>query len=178
MNNEDYDIIDLLSETFLKSFKCMDSDLNDFLINDSKDYQKELLSKTYLIVNKLTGDIVAYFSLLNDVIKLDETEKKVRNRINGHIPYSKHRSHYSAVKLGHLAVDKRFTGQGIGKYIIDNLKFFFTHNNRTGCRFLTVDALASATGFYKHNGFQFFTETDKNDYTRLMYFDLKTFLST
>ncbi len=175
MNKEDYDIVDLFQDTVLESFKCTEEDLNDFLINDSKDYQKELLSRTYLVVNKLAGDIAAYFSLLNDVIKLDETEKKTRNRINRQIPYNKHRSHYPAVKLGRLAVDERYAGQGIGRYVLDNLKYIFTHGNRTGCRFLTVDALSSATGFYECNGFQFFTDTDKEDYTRLMYFDLKAF---
>lgn len=173
MNKEDYDIVDLLPETLLESFKCTEDDLNDFLINDSKNYQKELLSRTYLVVYKPTRDIAAYFSLLNDVIKLDETEKRTRNRINRHIPYCKHRSHYPAVKLGRLAVDERYAGQGIGRYILNNLKYIFTHGNRTGCRFLTVDALSSATRFYEHNGFHFFTEADKDDYTRLMYFDLK-----
>lgn len=176
MNKEDYDIVDLFPTTVLESFKCTEDDLNDFLINDSKDYQKELLSRTYLVIHKFTGDIVAYFSLLNDVIKLDETEKRIRNRINRRIPYNKHRSHYPAIKLGRLAVDERYAGNGIGRYVLDNLKFIFTHSNRTGCRFLTVDALASATGFYEHNGFHFFTEADKGDYTCLMYFDLKDFL--
>lgn len=175
MNRENLDIVDLCPETILESFKCTEDDLNDFLINDSKDYQKELLSRTYLVIYKATEDIAAYFSLLNDVIKLDETEKKTRNRINRHIPYSKHRSHYPAVKLGRLAVDEKYAGNGIGRYVLDNLKYIFTHGNRTGCRFLTVDALASATGFYEHNGFHFFTELDKEDYTRLMYFDLKDF---
>lgn len=64
MNKEVYDIVDLLPETILKSFKCTEDDLNDFLINDSKDYQKELLSKTYLVLHKTTQNIVAYFSIL------------------------------------------------------------------------------------------------------------------
>ena len=58
---------------------------------------------------------------------------------------------------------------------LDSVKYLFTHGNRTGCRFLTVDALATATGFYEHNKFRFFTEKDKDDDTRLMYFDLKDF---
>ena len=31
------------------------------------------------------------------------------------------------------------------------------------------------TMFYEHNKFRFFTEKDKDDDTRLMYFDLKDF---
>ena len=40
---------------------------------------------------------------------------------------------------------------------------------------MTVDALNTATGFYERNDFRFFTEQDKDDDTRLMYFDLKDF---
>lgn len=175
MNQEDYIIVDLLPDMYLGAFKCKEEDLNDFLINDSKDYQKELLSKTYLVIHKATKDISAYFSLLNDVVKFEETEKTTRNRINRKIPNSKRRSHYPAVKLGRLAVDARYADQGIGKYVLDNLKYIFTHSNRTGCRFLTVDALSSATSFYEHNGFHFFTDSDQDEYTRLMYYDLKAF---
>lgn len=149
--------------------------MNEFLIEESKDYQLELLARTYLVVHKKTRVIAAYFSLLNDVIRLDETEKSIRNRINRKIPFSKQRKNYPAVKVGRLAVNETFAGQGIGRFILDNVKFIFTHNNRTGCRFLTVDALATATGFYENNKFRFFTDQDVNDDTRLMYFDLKDF---
>lgn len=175
MNISDFDLLDLTPETDLHSFKCTEGDLNEFLIDESKDYQSELLAKTYLLVNPSNGDIVAYYSLLNDVIRLDETEKSVRNRINRKIPFSKQRKHYPAVKVGRLAVNEAYAGMGIGRLLLDSVKFIFTHGNRTGCRFLTVDALASATGFYERNNFRFFTEQDKEDDTRLMYFDLKDF---
>lgn len=175
MNRDDFDILDLHPEINLNAFKCTEGDLNDFLIDESKDYQTELLARTYLVIHKQSGVIAAYFSLLNDVIRLNETEKKVRNRINRKIPFSKQRNHYPAVKVGRLAVNEAFTSQGIGRYILDNVKFIFTHGNRTGCRFVTVDALTTATGFYEQNSFRFFTEKDKDDDTRLMYFDLKDF---
>lgn len=175
MNREDFDILDLTPETDLTAFKCTESDLNEFLIEESKDYQAELLARTYLVVHRASGNIAAYFSLLNDVIRLDETEKNIRNRINRNIPFSKQRKHYPAVKIGRLAVSESFAQQGIGRYILDNVKFIFTHGNRTGCRFLTVDALTTATGFYEHNSFRFFTEQDKEDDTRLMFYDLKDF---
>lgn len=175
MNRDDFDILDLTPETDLKAFKCTEGDLNEFLIDESKDYQTELLARTYLVVHKQSGAIAAFFSLLNDVIKLNETERSIRNRINRKIPFCKQRNHYPAVKVGRLAVHEAFAGQGIGRYILDNVKIIFTHGNRTGCRFVTVDALTSATGFYERNSFRFFTEKDKDDDTRLMYFDLKDF---
>lgn len=175
MNKEELDLLDLAPEDDLNTFKCAEGDLNDFLIEEAKDYQTELLARTYLLRNSTNGDIVAYYSLLNDVIRLNETERSVRNRINRKIPFSKQRNHYPAVKVGRLAVNEAYAGQGIGRLILDSIKFIFTHGNRTGCRFITVDALTTATGFYEHNSFRFFTEKDKDDDTRLMYFDLKDF---
>lgn len=175
MIESNLDLLDLTPEDDLTTFKCAEGDLNDFLIEESKDYQTELLAKTYLPRNTANGDIVAYYSLLNDVIRLNETEKCVRNRINRKIPFSKQRNHYPAVKIGRLAVNEAYGGQGVGRLILDSIKFVFTHGNRTGCRFVTVDALTVATGFYEHNSFRFFTDKDKDDDTRLMYFDLKDF---
>ena len=175
MNIADFDLVDLTLEVNLETFKCAESDLNEFLIDESKDYQAEFLAKTYLLINPANGDIVAYYSLLNDVIRLDETEKSIRNRINRKIPFSKQRSHYPAVKVGRLAVSETYVSMGIGRILLDSVKYIFTHGNRTGCRFLTVDALNTATGFYERNDFRFFTEQDKDDDTRLMYFDLKDF---
>ena len=173
--NDNYDFVDLSVETNLEGFHSTDEDLNDFLHDESKDYQEEMLAMTYLMVERESQRIIAYYSLLNDVIRLDETEKKTRNRINRKIPYSKQRKHYPAVKIGRLAVDKDYVGMGFGRLILQTVMYIFTHNKKSGCRFLTVDALTDATPFYERNGFRFFTEHDKDDDTRLMYFDLKDF---
>jgi hypothetical protein len=53
------------------------------------------------------------------------------------------------------------------------LKDLFVTNNRTGCRFITVDAYKDSLKFYEKNGFKYLTTTDINADTRLMFFDLK-----
>lgn len=57
------------------------------------------------------------------------------------------------MKIGRLGVDKEFKGQHIGSDILSYVKRLFVTNNRTGCAFVTVDALRSAIPFYMHNGF-------------------------
>ena len=172
----DYYIQDLTPESNLEAFKCAEGDLNDFLVDEAKVYQSELLAKTYLVTNEENGDLMAYFSLLNDTVRLEETDKTTANRINRKIPNSKRRKHYPALKIGRLAVDTRYAGMGMSEEILRTIRTMFRFGNRTGCRFLTVDALASATGFYQAKGnFRFFTEQDKDDDTRLMYFNLKDF---
>ena len=165
--------IQLSPQTIIKPFKCAEDDLNGFLFEDAKHFQKELMAVTYLLEDVREEVTVAYFSLLADKISFNPDEKSVWNKLNRNIPNSKRRRNYPAVKLGRLAINERYAGEGIGTFILDSIKYAFTTVKRLGCRFLTVDALNSATSFYEKNGFQFFTELDKNDETRLMFYDLK-----
>lgn len=167
----------LSSDTDIKPFKCAESDLNDFLFEDAKHFQKELMAVTYILEYMEQNVTVAYYSLLADKISFNPEEKVVWNKLNRNIPNSKRRKSYPAVKLGRLAVNEQFTGYGIGTFIVDNLKYAFSNVKRLGCRFITVDALAAAVAFYEKNGFRFFTEQDKDEDTRLMFFDMKNFVS-
>ncbi len=166
----------LAKDTVIKEFKSSDDDLNEFLMLEAKDYQEQLLTVTYLLMNPKSNEVVAYFSLLNDTIKFEEEDRKTRNRINRKIPYEKQRTHYPAVKIGRLAVSENYAHQGIGEQILDYVKSLYAFSSRSGCRFITVDAYAAAVPFYlERGGFKIFTETDENEDTRLLYFDLKPF---
>lgn len=169
--------IQLSSETQIKPFKCADDDLNGFLLDDAKYFQEELMAVTYLIEDNQKNVTVAYFSLLADKISFNPDEKSVWNKLNRNIPNPKRRRNYPALKIGRLAVNEVYAGTGVGTFVLDSIKYAFTSVKRLGCRFLTVDALNSATKFYEKNGFQFFTELDKEDETRLMFYDLKNFIS-
>lgn len=167
--------IQLSPDTEIKSFKCVEPDLNGFLYDDAKHFQTELMAVTYLIENRQDNTTVAYFSLLADKITFTPDNRSVWNRLNRNIPNQKRRKNYPAIKIGRLAVNEKYAGSGIGTFVIDSIKYAFTTVKRLGCRFLTVDALKSATAFYEKNGFIFFTEEDRNDDTRLMFYDLKNF---
>lgn len=45
-------LIRLTQDYQFKPFDCGDSDLNDFLINDSKSYLQKLLAVTYVLENQ------------------------------------------------------------------------------------------------------------------------------
>lgn len=167
--------IQLSSETEIKPFKCSEDDLNGFLFEDAKHFQRELMAVTYLIEDNQRDKTVAYYSLLADKIIFNPEEKAVWNRLNRNIPNSKRRRTYPAVKIGRLAVNEDYSGLGIGTFVLDNIKYAFATLRRLGCRFITVDALKSAIVFYEKNGFRFFTDSDKDDDTRLMFYDLKNF---
>lgn len=168
--------IQLSTDTKIKPFKCAEEDLNGFLFDDAKHFQNELMAVTYLLEDEEENVTVAYFSLLADKITFNPDEKSLWNRLNRNIPNSKRRRSYPALKIGRLAVNENYSGKGVGTFVVDSIKYAFTTVKRLGCRFLTVDALKSATSFYEKNGFRFFTEQDKDDETRLMFFDLKNFV--
>ena len=175
MSLGDFKFLVLRAETEIPAFRSKDSDLNDFLLNDAKKFLAELLAVTYLFVDTESNRTVAYFSLLNDKVAFDPDERHLWNRINRNISNRKRRKSYPSVKIGRLAVSKEYEGTGVGSAILDLVKRRFISGNRTGCRFIAVDAYAEATEFYRKNGFDFLTEKDKNDETRLMFFDLKPF---
>lgn len=173
----DFEFVPLTEDSTIKPFDCGDDDLNGFLFDDAKKYLRDLLAVTYLFIDQKNDKTVAYFSLLNDKISLDPDEQKRWNKLNRNISNAKRRRNYPAVKIGRLAVSREYAGLGIGAAIINFVKHAFTHGNRTGCRFITVDAYASAVGFYSSElcRFEFFTEKDASEETRLMIFDLKPF---
>lgn len=167
--------LQLSSDTIIKPFKCPEEDLNGFLFEDAKHFQNELMAVTYLLEDEQENLTAAYFSLLADKISFNPDEKSIWNKLNRNIPNSKRRRSYPAVKIGRLAVNERYARNGIGTFVLDSIKYTFTTVRRLGCRFITVDALNTATDFYKKNGFMFFTELDKDEETRLMFYDLKNF---
>ena len=168
----------------IKPFDCGDTDLNGFLLEDdrlvsnAKHHAKELLAVTYVIEDEEKEQTIAYFSLLNDKIEREITDNAVWNRLSREIPNIKRRKSQPAVKIGRLAVSKEYQGQGWGLQIVNFLKHWFTNNNKTGCRYITVDALADKASFYEKHGFKVLVTPEKGDETVLMYYDLKKFVST
>ena len=160
----------------ISSFDCGDIDLNDFLQNDAKNYLKSMLAVTYLI--KVENEIAAYFCLSYDSLTrttiLTEEEKALWNKVGRKIPNSKRRKTYPAVKIGRLAVAKKYAGLGLGKQLLLSVREMYIYEpHHAGCRFITVDAYRSALDFYEKNRFRYLTSKDKDEDTRAMYFDLK-----
>ncbi len=167
----------------IKPFNCEDSDLNGFLLeNDgskanARHHTAELLAVTYLLEDLEANQTIAYFSLLNDKIDREITDSNIWNQLSRKIPNIKRRSSHPAVKVGRLAVSKLYQNQNWGKQILALIKQWFAKNNKTGCRYITVDALRSAQGFYTNCGFKSLSEPkESSETTVLMYYDLKNFV--
>lgn len=159
----------------VSSFDCGDADLNDFVLNDAQPYRKEKLAVTYTLIKKeSTRDVVAFFCLSNDRISISDFDTKTAfNRFSKRFVNAKRLKSYPAAKIGRFAVTSTMKGMNVGSALLKFIKTFFVVGNKTGCRFLTVDAYANAVPFYLKNGFVPLNSEENNDDTRLLYFDLK-----
>ena len=158
----------------VNAFDCGDEDLNGFILTDAQLYRKEKLAVTYTVLEKETVDkVVAFFSLSNDRISISDFDNKTKyNRFSRRFNNHKRLKSYPAAKIGRLAVHSSVKGKNIGSTLLDFIKRYFTIDNKTGCRFITVDAYAAAIPFYLKNGFVPLNEEDADEPTRLLYFDL------
>ena len=177
----------------LPVFDCGDEDLNAFFQEDAFNYDAQLLGRSYCFLSALEGDIAAIFTLSNSAIRVAELPNNAKRRLVKLIPWVKQGRNYPAVLIGRLGVSRKYRNQKIGSQIIDFIKaWFLSNHNKTGCRFVVVDAYnkEDVLHFYSNanNKFSFlFKEesqeklynsipADENLKTRQMYFDLATLL--
>ena len=74
---ETYIVRRLKMKESVKSFDCGDTDLNDFILNESLLYRKALLAVSYVVEDKKDNNrVAAYFSLANDRISLTDFKDK------------------------------------------------------------------------------------------------------
>lgn len=177
--------------TYCAPFSCEDSDLDEFFSKDAFLYEAELLGKTYAWI--YTADptkILGLVTLANDSVKAQFITNSAKNRLQRTITNAKRGMNYPAVLIGRLGVSSEYRGKGlnIGSQILDFIKGWFRSiDNKTGCRFIVVDAYNNpqTIHFYEKNGFKLLYKTeDEERYfleledvepleTRFMFFDLK-----
>lgn len=162
-----------LSKIPVESFDCGDRDLNEWFGKDVEISTSELLTQTYELIHEefLTqGSPIALVSVCNDALSLKVLED------NMEVPREKRLKSWPAVKLARLAVAKDLQRTNLGTTVINLVKRMFVTDNRTGCRFLTVDAYnrPEVIRFYFRNGFELMVDNDQHESSRAMWFDLKT----
>jgi hypothetical protein len=149
------------------SFSCKSEEITDFFNNKAINYNEELLGRSYCFI--LEKDILCAFTVSNTSLLVGNIPKKIRNKINRSIPHEKQRNQYPAVLIGEFAINKKFCGSKNGSFLSDDLMCFikgwFTVENKTGCRFVLVDALNNekVLDFYKRNQFLFLFSSEKEE---------------
>ncbi len=172
----------------LEGFCCGDKDLDEFFTNDCFAYAKQLLGKTYFYTLKSDSKtVVCAFTLANAGIRVSDLPNARRKKIEANIPHVKSLKDYPAVLVARLGVSEKYRSKHIGSDALEYIKYWFLDPyNKTGCRYVLVDAYNSVSTmtFYENNGFSsvFSSEKQEKEYrhideetplnTRLMYFDL------
>lgn len=175
---DDFIKVRLTEETVLPAFDCGDDDLNDFLFSDSINYTRELLAVTYLFIHKDDPSKVgAFVSVANDKL-IDRGVRSFWQRVSKQLPHPKRRKDYPSVLLARMGVDTSFQRTGVATEIVNYIKGSFAFDNKTGCRFILVDAYnkPEVIAFYEKNGFLFGVDRDESKRTRFMYYDLMQFI--
>lgn len=152
-------MLKLLNEEnrFIHDFDCGENDLNKFLTDDAINYHEQMLAKTYLVLDKITNEVIAYYTVLSDkIVNEAEISNSQWKKFKKAVPHAKRNSDFPAVKIGRLAISEKYAKKGLGCTIIDLIKGIITDSDfKPGCRFLTVDALDKTyvIDFYLKNGF-------------------------
>lgn len=138
----------------LSNFECDSNDLTNFLKNDALKQQDMNLNLTQLVI--CDNEIVGFFSLLTDTLKLKTLENNnLKKEIKLELDISEN-NEIPAIKIGRLAIDKKYSKKGLGSHILRNILLSILNLSKTkvGLRFVTVDAYATALNFYvKKNNF-------------------------
>ncbi|MBR6032749.1 MAG: GNAT family N-acetyltransferase [Bacteroidaceae bacterium] len=171
-------------------FSCDNDDLDDFFAHDATRYAHFLMGKTYCFrLSDNPTKIVCALTISNDSIRIYDLPRSRRDYMKSLTHHEKPLRRYSGVLTGRLGVSREFARQGIGSEALQFIKgWFYSSSNKTGCRFIIVDAVndPKVIAFYKKNGFHTLFSTEEQEFlytggkkgqpvtltTRLMYYDL------
>ena len=131
-------------------FDCGDLEMNTYFRRKSKKYRRQLLVQSYHFCPiEYTGtEPIVLVDLCNDVVC-----RKILPDMEVIPEKKRYLETFPAVKIARLGRNVKFRGLGASAHLFNALKMFFTRGNRTGCRFLTLDAYKERVGLYESCGF-------------------------
>lgn len=180
--SSDIDIlIERLQETDyseLQSFSCGTEELDNFFREELPLCVKYRYFAAYCAKERNSGELVAIFTLANDVVVVGSVEDKadfvedVKFLMDDeYVQTFERQSSFPAINIGHLGIREDWQSKGIGSQIVDFILYTFSNYRLSGCQFITVDSLNNprTNKFYMNNGFVNQTNNDSVSHTRRMY---------
>ena len=155
-------------------FSCGNEDLDDFFAHDATRYAHFLMGKTYcFLLGSDPSKIVCALTISNDSIRIYDLPRSRRDHMKSLTHHEKPLRRYPGVLIGRLGVSRDFA---------------VSSSNKTGCRFVIVDAVnePQVIAFYEKNDFHSLFSSEEQEFlytggkkgqpvvltTRLMYYDL------
>lgn len=125
-----------------EGFDCGREEQNRFLYERARRDAKRGVTVTHLL--HIKGTLAAYVSLLTDRLVLGPTEK----------PRGISYRSVGAIKIAQLGVDRRFSGHGLGRYMVAYVvEYARSLRALVGCRYVTLDAEPELISWYERLGF-------------------------
>lgn len=137
--------VEPLNETHnRKGFDCGVPALNDFLQKFTGQKSNRNQAQTYILSADDNETIIGYFTLTMTQFDWHEAVGKKNKTVD------------TAALIARLAVDTRFTGQGVGLFLLRTaLEKLIVANDILGIPIIVVDAKDGVSAFYETVGFQF-----------------------
>lgn len=138
-----------VDDEILRGFTCGRDQLDDFLLEDARDYDEHGITSTVVVFVPGRVAPAGYFSLSADSVRLTESEEFELG-----LPFDAPISYYPAVKLTKLATASDMQSQGLGEAIVALIRGIVT-DAPFAVRVLTVDAInqPKVLAFYERVGF-------------------------
>lgn len=136
----------------LAPFDCGKPNLNEFLINTAAEWHRQHFSFTNVVFHSDYAGPIAYFTLCNDQIQLNESEYFALGANS-----EKQLTHLPAVKIGRLAVIEPMQRTGVGREVMKLIRGeILIASAVSAARLIVVDAdnTPNVISFYERDGFE------------------------
>jgi GNAT superfamily N-acetyltransferase len=136
----------LAGEHLLAGFDCGSGALNDWLVRRALRNQSSGTSRTWVVVEVETGQVVAFYASSTASILRSSAPKRIGRNQPEEMP---------AVLLARMGVDSRHQGRGIGAALLKHFMLKAIEVAQSiGVRVLLIHAKdENAKNFYEHYGF-------------------------
>jgi GNAT superfamily N-acetyltransferase len=139
-------VVPFSEEYATSEFDCGEEDLTSYLCDGTAAADETAAFSCSYLVLTFDGELVGYFAVLADSIRLQGKEKPDGIRYNT----------APAIKLGRMGVDKRFQGREVGTWILHYVVGLARAiSDQVGVRYVTLDALdrGKLMAWYERYGF-------------------------
>jgi GNAT superfamily N-acetyltransferase len=147
-SQHEYEVARLEKKHSKQSFSCGHAELDKYLQTQAGQDTKKQISVTHVLTQLESNEVIGYYTLATIGIIPGELPESVIKKLPKY-------PQLPGVLLARLAVDKKFQGQKIGKFLlIDALKRSADISDQIGIIAIVVDAKdENASDFYKNYGF-------------------------
>lgn len=152
----------------LEPFDCGDEPLNNYLRRYAwANQQKSSIGVTYVAIDEIAPrTVIGYFTLATASVPRDTFPKKY---VRGLPPYN-----LPLILLARLAVDRRFSGKGLGHALISEaFKIALRVADDVGCRCVITDSYRDRVDWYARYGFVALEGVAESGHQR-MFLDIRT----